>query len=84
MEDMKEKIRVRVVSTTNKNKRIKDEVGKVRLYSRLDGCAFLEYPGKPCYGTRTSLIVKETREGNTITIETQNSTYVLEVLGADE
>lgn len=82
MENKEEK--VRIVSTTNKREDIKAQVGEVRLYSRYDGCALLVSPGTYDWTIRTSLIESETREGNIITIKTQNSIYVLESLEGNE
>lgn len=74
--NMKE--RVKIINCTNQE--MKKEIGKVRDYFKMDNRAYLEYPDKPNYGVRTSEIQSEVREGNKITIKTQNSTYELELV----
>lgn len=74
--NMKEK--VKIINCTNPE--MKKEIGKIRYYFKMDNRAYLEYLDTPNYGVRTSEIQSEVREGNKITIKTQNSTYELEIL----
>ncbi len=74
--NMKEK--VKIINCTNPG--MKKEIGKIRYYFKMDNRAYLEYPDTPNYGVRTSEIQSEVREGNKITIKTQNSTYELELV----